>query len=138
ANRSYRTLADRAADAPDEDFEARRIPLVGVAPDDLEDVRPRDDPPVAPSEKHDEIELARREWNELACLRDAAPLAIDHEIAERASRLGEAGATTPERAHSREQLFDGERFAEVVVTARVEPGDAIRDAVSRGQDENRY
>ena len=48
-----------------------------------------------------------------------------------------AGAAPYESPQAREELRERERLREVVVRARVEPGDAILDAVARGQHQHR-
>ncbi|HEY1959258.1 MAG TPA: hypothetical protein VGH28_26770 [Polyangiaceae bacterium] len=130
-------FADLASNSPNEHLETRRVALVGVAPNDLENISARDDATIAPRKQKDEIELAWRERHRVASFRDRAPLSVDHEIAEGAARFGQARAATAERPDAGEQLLDGEGLAEVVVAAGVEPGDAIGDAVSRRENEHR-
>ena len=45
--------------------------------------------------------------------------------------------TSRERSQPRIHLYEVERFAQVVVGARVEPGDAFLDPVARGQHQHR-
>ena len=42
-----------------------------------------------------------------------------------------------QRPQPREQLLEGERLGQVVVGARVEPGDPVGDGLARGEDEHR-
>ncbi len=63
---------------------------------------------------------------------------IEAQILERERRLlFVLGARAPQqRAHAREQLAQRERLDEVVVGARVEPGDAVVDLLARGEHQH--
>ena len=52
-------------------------------------------------------------------------------------RLVVGAEAAEQRAHPRDQLLQGERLHEVVVGPGLEPGDAIRDLVARGQHQDR-
>ena len=65
----------------------------------------------------------------------AVPRAIDHQVAPLHDR-GRAGTAPPEGADARDQLGEGERLAEVVIRAQLQPVDPVLDVRGRGQHQD--
>ena len=65
----------------------------------------------------------------------AVPRAIDHQVAPLHDR-GRAGSASAQGADARDQLVEGERLAEVVVRAQLQPVDPILDVGGRGEHQD--
>ena len=63
------------------------------------------------------------------------PRAIDHQVAPLHDR-GRAGSAPPQGADARDQLVEGERLAEVVIRAQLQPVDPIIDVRGRGEHQD--
>jgi len=126
-----------SANAHEQNVERRVRARRRFAPHRLDDFIARNDAPVAPRKKRNDVVLARGERNSFSANFDRAPLAIDRERSIRAFCFERVRAASSERAHSRAELVDRKWFSEVIVRARIEPRDARAHVALRGQQQNR-
>ena len=86
-----------------------------------------------------EIELDRRQVDQLAGARDAAVGNVDHDVADRDRRLGRGvGRAAQDGAQARCQLLAAERLRHVVVGAGVERTDLLALVADGGDDDDRH
>ena len=107
-----------------------------VAPDALEDHRPRQHLPRVrrkSSSSENSVRVSSIGWSPRRTSR--VPGSSSRSAKRRASPASSLGPPQ-ERAHAREELLERERLRHVVVGARVEPGDAVLDLDARGQHED--
>jgi hypothetical protein len=127
-------LAPQVADV---DVERVRGEAEVVAPDALEDQRPRQHLAGVEQEQLEQRELRARQLDHFAAALHLTGAGVELEVGE-AKRLARAVARAPQqRAHAREQLFERERLGQVVVGAGVEPFHAILDLRPGGEHQDR-
>ena len=129
-------LAPQVADV---DVERVRGEAEVVAPDALEDDRPRQHLARVEQEQLEQRELGARQLDPLLSARDLARARVELEVgeAERVAARAVVAGTTQQRPHARQQLLERERLGQVVVGAGVEPFDPVLDLRARGQHQHR-
>src|SRR5205085_12202598 len=121
-------LAPQIRDVAIHDIEARgRRPT----PDPVEGELPADDPARVAKQELEQVGLAGAQAELTASTPCRPGGEVEDEIAESQDLLRLSPAPE-ERPDARDELLGRERLDEVVVGARVEPGDAIRDSVAGG------
>ena len=89
-------------------------------------------------ERLEQVELAARELERLAAAGGDPARRVDAQVGEGEHRArGPRRAAAQQRVQPRDELLDRERLDEVVVGARLQPGDAVGDLVARGEDADR-
>jgi hypothetical protein len=126
-----------SSDARNQHIEASRRALRDVAPNHLENVVARDDSTVAPRQSHDYLELTCRQCGRLSIHEDDALIAIDADSSEVAGRVGPSRRPASEGAYPRYKLGRGEWLTQVVVSASIQPPNAILYFVVRRQQQDR-
>ena len=110
-----------------------------LAPDALHQRRSGQDL-IRADEQRQQVELARGQLDLTAVPMDGARADVEHEIGEAklfVARFGSRLGPAQEGADASEQLIEIEGLDEIVVGPGVEPGDAVRDGVARGQHQDR-
>src|SRR6185312_4798707 len=127
-------LAPQVADV---DVEGVRREAEVVAPDALEDQRPRQHLARVEEEQLEQRELGPRQLDPLAAARHLARAGIELDVGEAERLAGAVAGAAQQRADAREQLLERERLRQVVVGAGVEPLDPVLDLRARGQHQDR-
>ena len=102
------------------------LPLLGRAPDPLEEVLAGEDLAGRGGEEGEEVELLARHRDGLVADRDGAGVAIDDEIAVvEAGGGGLAAAAAEDRPDASLELCEGERLDDEVVGTEVQSADPV-------------
>src|SRR4051812_17430790 len=111
-----------------------------VTPDNIEKSFPRNDLAGAFRKQAKHGEFLSSEMKRLPIFRGGLADEIDLDLTETQAfrNLPAAIRSSQERANAGEQFFSAEGFDEVIVAARIEPGDPILDHALRGQEKNRH
>ena len=88
-------------------------------------------------QRQEQSELPRGQGQILVLVRRLVGDGVQREPAVNDQRLGAPGPATQQCPDAGRQLVQIERFHQVVVRARVQPADAVRDRVPGGEDQNR-
>ena len=112
-----------------------------AAPDLLEELVARDDPPLLQRERVEEAELGRRQLDALATDVGLDVERVDRQLLDldwlAATLVLHADAATSRRAYARDKLFHGERLHEVVVGADLEGVHAVVLGPTGAHDDDR-
>ena len=122
------------------DVHVERVRAVAevVAPDAVEDHRPRQHLPRVAQEQLEQRELGPRQDELLAATGHLAGTGVQLEVGEaERGRLVVGAESAQKRPDARDELLEGERLDEVVVGAGLEACDAVGDLVARGQHQDR-
>src|SRR3954470_18989907 len=121
----------------DEDVHGVRLGERRVAPYVVEQRLTRHDEALVAHQVLEQLELARREVDPALVPEDLARVRVEAQVGhdQRGAAAGRAAAQ--ERPQPGEQLLALERLVQVVVGARVEPRDAVVEAVARGEHQDR-
>jgi len=106
-------------------------------PNLLGDERPREHVASSPHQKGQQQELLRRQLEEPAAAGCAVPHQVDFEVGDARYRRLPHGAAAQQRADAREQLGEGERLHYVIVSAELQPFNAVVHGIARRQEQNR-
>ncbi len=85
----------------------------------------------------EQVELAPGEVQVAAAAGGDVAARVDDHVADHERTGARRAAAAQQRLQARGQLRDRERLDQVVVGARLQPGDAVLDLVARGQDADR-
>src|SRR5438093_7492142 len=111
--------------------------MVLTAPDVFEDAESIVNDPRLAQEELEEVELLRGQFDSGGPASHLPRSGIELHIGESQKLARLARRAAHQRSNPREELLDRERFDEVIVGARVEAGDTVRDRVARRQHQYR-
>ena len=111
--------------------------LLAPAVEPLLELAARERQARAVEQRFQQRELARRDRDRPAAVRDLAGGGIERERAVRDLRLGAAGVAAEHGADARRELLQAEGLDQVVVGAEIEALHPVGDRVARGEDEHR-
>src|SRR3954454_21378626 len=104
-------------------------PLVDIditAPDPVQQLLAREDPPGAQHQEFEQLELGRSEMQFLAVASHAVLSAVEMQVMRQENVAGMRRAASPEQAaHPRHQLGYGERLDDIVIGAGSEAPQAV-------------
>jgi hypothetical protein len=127
-----------AAQVADVDLQRVRRRAEVVAPDAIEDLLAGEHLPRVLQEQLEQEELGAGELDRPPVAGDLVRVRVELEVAEaQRAPLALPARSPQQRPQAREQLLERERLGQVVVGARLQPGDAVPDALARREHEHR-
>ena len=122
-----------APQVADEDVDDVGLDVGRVAPHEREQLVAGEHLARVADEDVEQVELAAGERELAARARRDVAARVDDDVARHVRARALLAAAAQQRLQARGQLGDRERLDEVVVGARLQPGDAVLDLVARGQ-----
>src|SRR3954468_12044624 len=123
--------------AVDEDVDHIGARVEAVVPDVGQDHRLRDDPPRVAHQILEQRELAGAQLDLASAAHGTTRVQVEREVTDgEIRRSGDRRCPANQRLDAGEQFSEGERFNQVVITAGLEPGDAVVHGAAGAQDQD--
>ncbi len=129
--------AEFATDAADQHVEHVGIGIVAIVVDVLAEFGAADDAVRVVHQIGEDPVLLRGQRQRIAIEREAARVRVELQRATPQARRCMAGAAADQRVQAQHQFLDLERLGQVIVGARVEAGEFVVPAATRGQHQHR-